>query len=407
MRVLSLFSGIGGFELACEMAGMTVVGQVEIDPYCRKVLEKHWTGVKRLENIFDVRGDEFGPVDLIVAGVPCQPASCAGKRRGTEDDRWLWGEALRIVKSISPAWCLFENPTGILSLQGGVPFENIIVGLEDEGYEVQPLIIPASGVGAPHRRERVFIVAYSEGLSERPGLCQGEQAEQRRRRSGYSGSEDDVADTEGVYAQGFRNGQGQGQFGGGRWWAVEPDVGRGFNGIPSWLERHIGRGMSYAESRRSVEVLRELWNPIISKTLWGAIGGFDRLQKAEILFSLVREYQKSPDEARLLMESEEALKGFVRGLWMQGALTGSPCRQRQKEQRAEEHSDALQVLSRLLAHNSQENWQISCWEDGIPRVSRGIESRVDRLKALGNSIVPQVAYPILKAIAEIEAHSQT
>lgn len=169
MRVLSLFSGIGGFDLACEWAGMEVVGQVEIDEYCRKVLKKHWPNVKRLNDIFEIKGDEFGTVDLIVAGVPCQPASCAGKRRGTEDDRWLWGEALRVVRTAKPMWCVFENPTGILSLQGGIPFEDILVALEAEGYEVQPFIIPASAVGAPHQRERVFIVAHSPGAQCQPG----------------------------------------------------------------------------------------------------------------------------------------------------------------------------------------------------------------------------------------------
>jgi len=181
VRVLSLFSGIGGFEIACEWVGMEIVGQVEIDPFCQKVLAKHWPHVKRMGDIKQVRGDEFGAVDIIIGGVPCQPASVAGKRRGTEDDRWLWPETLRIVKAVRPRWCVFENPTGILSLQGGVPFDNILSEMEREGYEVGAFSIPACAVGAPHRRERIFIVGYSGKcrLSGKPRRGTGEKLEDR------------------------------------------------------------------------------------------------------------------------------------------------------------------------------------------------------------------------------------
>lgn len=158
MKVGSLFTGIGGFDLGLERAGMEIVWQVEIDKFCNKVLEKHWPNVKRYGDIKNV-GREFEPVDLICGGPPCQPASCAGKRRGTEDDRWLWDETLRVTSIIKPKWCLFENPTGILSLQGGVPFENVLLKLESQGYAVQTFIIPACALNAPHRRDRVWIVA--------------------------------------------------------------------------------------------------------------------------------------------------------------------------------------------------------------------------------------------------------
>jgi DNA (cytosine-5)-methyltransferase 1 len=226
LRVLSLFSGIGGFEIACEWAGMEIVGQVEIEPFCQKVLAKHWPHVKRMGDIKQVRGDEFGAVDIIIGGVPCQPASVAGKRRGTEDDRWLWPEAIRIVRVVRPRWCVFENPPGILSLQGGVPFDDILSEMEREGYEVGAYSIPACSVGAPHKRERVFIVGYSckiglprksrwrageeskdgylqlergivadtEEYRQWPGLCQNEQV-WRWGRFGDKCSADVVADT--------------------------------------------------------------------------------------------------------------------------------------------------------------------------------------------------------------------
>jgi len=161
MKFLSLFAGIGGFDLGLERAGMKCVGQVEINKFCQKVLEKHWPDVKRIGDIHDVRGDEFGAADLVCGGVPCQPASCAGQRKGTGDDRWLWPEAFRIVRAVKPDWCLFENVRGLLTLEDGVVFENLLLELEGIGYETLPLIIPACAVGAQHRRDRVWIIAHA------------------------------------------------------------------------------------------------------------------------------------------------------------------------------------------------------------------------------------------------------
>lgn len=162
LRVLSLFSGIGGFDLACGWAGMEIVGQVEIDPFCNKVLAKHWPNVKRMEDIKNVKGKEFGQIDLICGGPPCQPASVAGKQRGKADDRWLWPEAIRLLSTIQPTWAVFENPTGLLSLERSVVFRLLLSEMENEGYEVWSVIIPACSVKAPHQRDRIWIIGYSE-----------------------------------------------------------------------------------------------------------------------------------------------------------------------------------------------------------------------------------------------------
>ena len=167
MRVLSLFSGIGGFDLAAEWAGCEVVGQVEIDPFCNRVLAKHWPDVKRMEDIKDVKGTEFGTVDLICGGFPCQPFSCAGKRKGKDDSRHLWPEMCRVIREAQPEWVLAENVSGLLSQDGGLVFEHVLTDLEDAGYETLPLVIPACGVGAPHRRDRVWIVAHSKANGNR------------------------------------------------------------------------------------------------------------------------------------------------------------------------------------------------------------------------------------------------
>lgn len=164
MNFVSLFSGVGGFEAGLEWSGMRCVGQVEISDYRSKILAQHWPDVKRVRDIHDVNGTEFGTVDLICGGPPCQPASMAGKRKGTADDRWLWPEVIRLVGIIKPRWVFFENPCGILSLQGGVPFDNALSALENAGYanfgeKIVPVIIGAASVEAPHERYRVWIIA--------------------------------------------------------------------------------------------------------------------------------------------------------------------------------------------------------------------------------------------------------
>src|SRR5574343_393433 len=161
----SLFAGIGGFDLGLERAGMVCKWQVEIDEFCRRVLTKHWSDVPKFGDIRDCGKHNLEAVDVICGGPPCQPASIAGKRRGEEDDRWLWPEAIRIVGELHPTWCVFENPPGIITLLGGMVFEKTLTMLESEGYEiVPPLVIPACAIGAAHRRDRVFILAYATSL---------------------------------------------------------------------------------------------------------------------------------------------------------------------------------------------------------------------------------------------------
>lgn len=175
MTVGSLFSGIGGFDLGLERAGMTIKWQVEIDDFCNKVLEKHWPDVKRYRDIKELRGDELEPVDLICGGFPCQPFSAAGKRRSKEDDRYLWPEMLRVIRAVRPNWIIGENVAGIVSLA----LDDVLSDLENEGYSCQSFIIPACAVNAPHRRDRVWIIAHRN--SERQLQQEGTLEEQRRR----------------------------------------------------------------------------------------------------------------------------------------------------------------------------------------------------------------------------------
>lgn len=158
LTMLDLFSGIGGFSLAAEWTGrIRTVAFCEIEPFCQKVLKKHWPDVPIFSDIKELRGEDIGTVDILTGGFPCQPFSCAGKQRGKEDDRYLWKEMFRLIKETKPTYIVGENVPGIINLA----LEDCFLDLEAEGYEVQSLIIPACAVNAPHRRDRVWIVAYS------------------------------------------------------------------------------------------------------------------------------------------------------------------------------------------------------------------------------------------------------
>ncbi len=163
MRHASLFSGIGGFDLAAEWMGWENVFQLEIDPFCTKVLEKNFPNTKRYGDIkkFDP-SNYIGRIDILTGGFPCQPFSQAGTRLGTEDNRHLWPEMLRVIRIIKPQWVVAENVPGLLNIDDGMVFEQICVDLENEGYEVQTIIIPACAINAPHRRDRVWVIANSK-----------------------------------------------------------------------------------------------------------------------------------------------------------------------------------------------------------------------------------------------------
>jgi DNA-cytosine methyltransferase len=158
----SLFTGIGGFDLAASWVGWQNVFQCEIDPFCQNVLKYQFP---QCDLFSDIRTSNFnkyhGKIDIISGGFPCQPFSLAGKRKGTNDDRYLWAEMLRVIREVQPRWVVAENVCGLLSMQSGMVFERVCADLENAGYAVQPFVIPACAVGAPHRRDRVWIVARS------------------------------------------------------------------------------------------------------------------------------------------------------------------------------------------------------------------------------------------------------
>ena len=162
LRTLDLFSGIGGFSLGLESTGFfETIGFVEKDKFCQKVLKKHWSNINIEEDIRNVKGEKY-QADVVTGGFPCQPFSVAGKRKSTADDRYLWDEMLRVIRETKPRWVIGENVEGIVNINEGMVLRQVLNDLENEGFKSQCIIIPASGIGAWHQRKRIWILGYSE-----------------------------------------------------------------------------------------------------------------------------------------------------------------------------------------------------------------------------------------------------
>jgi DNA (cytosine-5)-methyltransferase 1 len=181
MKHLGLFEGIGGFSLAARWMGWETVAWVEIDKFCQQVLKKNFPEAKGYGDIKEFDGTQYrGAVDIITGGFPCQPFSSAGKRKGKEDDRYLWPQMLRVIREVQPAYIVGENVYGLVNWSKGLVFEQVCADLENEGYQVQPVILPACAVDAPHRRDRIWFVAYSQGNDDRRAERELHQANGRQ-----------------------------------------------------------------------------------------------------------------------------------------------------------------------------------------------------------------------------------
>ncbi len=210
LRVLDLFSGIGGFSLGLERTGgFETVAFCEIEEFPRRVLAKHWPGVPIFEDVRELRGEDVGPVDVVCGGFPCQPWSNAGKQGGTEDDRDLWPAMLRVIADIRPRWVIGENVGGFVSNPLGL--DRSLSDLEAEGYSVRAFVIPACAVGAPHRRDRCWIVAHNDS------------GKRQRERPSFMGLD--------------AGANGWDDIGGLQHWFPEPDVGRVAHGVPKRVDR--------------------------------------------------------------------------------------------------------------------------------------------------------------------------
>jgi len=260
IKILDLFSGIGGFSLGLERTGhFKTTAFCEIDKFCKLILDKHWKGTKIYDNVKEITkerleadGIEFP--DIITGGFPCQSFSVAGKQKGTSDSRYLWPEMFRIIKIFKPRYVIGENVRGIVNIENGMVFETVCSNLEDEGYEVQPFLIPAASVGAPHRRERIWFIA-SLANAESIGTGESREFNQEERSEGsgstqLDGSSSNDANTNSTRSQGFwgehelRDGKEEEQTSRDGWWLVEPNVGRVAHGVSGRVHRLKALGNS-------------------------------------------------------------------------------------------------------------------------------------------------------------------
>ncbi len=402
---LSLFSGIGGLDMAAEWAGMETIGQCEWAEYPARVLEKHWPDIPRWKDIRTLTKESFyertgrRTVDVISGGFPCQPFSVAGKQRGKEDDRYLWPEMVRVIKELRPTWVVGENVAGIVRMA----LPDILSELEGCGYRTRTFLIPACAVGARHRRYRVAIVGYSEhdGLSAatiRRSVGETSTREPEREiPSGESEGAGEPRDSETV----------------GRTKKLE-DTGGGGCGEPKDVCKQQGR----AEPERSGKDMANTYGAGLQteragKQAAGAAGAGGDVAHAESFGErglLVRAETKKP---RPISGSEDAQH-------TDNAETSRHreyCREIHKKPESERFgfsgcaagtaqsglggvADGLPgrvdgSLDFIIDHY----WDV---EPDIPRIAEGVPNRVCRLKALGNAVVPQQFYPIFKAIAEVE-----
>ena len=355
LSLLSLCSGIGGIDYVwSHLLKQEIAGQIENDPYCQAVLQKQWPDVMKRSDIREVRGDEFGAIDLVAGGIPCQPFSVSGQRRGTDDDRHLWPAALPIIERCRPTWVLIENVAGFISLA----LDLVQTDLERAGYTTQAYVLPACAVGAPHIRERVFIVAHATGW--RRGAWRTQLTGQHRSGLADGNGPPRVADS-----CCSRCGQ----------WTHQSKCESQCNGTSDTCDDGTQGCMAHSNRQRQQECNTSSWsNPS---------GLVTRCADSDVAHT---DGQRGP----LPTAGRDATKQIVE--------CTSPG---QSQPRMGRDPDGL--ACRLDSHRwpSPPNKAQEEWEP--PRtIAHKLKHRASRLKALGNAVVPQQVYPILKAIVEIE-----
>ena len=486
LTVLDTFSGIGGFSLGLERTGgFRTVAFCEIDPFCRRVLARHWPDVPCFEDITRLRGADIGPVDVICGGFPCQPWSVAGQRRGAEDDRHLWPQMARLVSEIRPAWVIGENVAGFIRLG----LDQSISDLEALGYTCRPFVVPACAVGAPHRRDRVWIVAHAK-VRERHDVATsiargGEEIRRAERSSGGCHSNAADADLQGLsidprfardHVEKFPavvgNHRASGQTRASAH-AMREQCGqrgsRGACGVPSWNEGLPRENAAHADVRRCGtrcgdpggqestgledrhDVERCGWRPrtaaesSLGQRPYGVpttLDG-DRLD-AEAINSDAKEdmsvlrgsahAQEIQRQTRrpLQIHAQEVLRQEMHGLGIcqrcaieQGCISlegkenavhllrimwgyeqsaRPPHRRRSEKQLTRQYPDLVRQLSYFAPPPCSACWASGGWANGLSPLVSSCDRRVDRLRALGNAVVPQIPEMIGRAIlASIEA----
>ena len=433
MKHLDLFSGIGGFAYAVDQVWENAEHTfVENDAFCQKVLKKHWPNSEIYGDIrqfiTDTRCEyayhkenkqklesersseqsfkqprDMGRVDLLTGGFPCQPFSQAGRRKGTADNRYLWPEMFRVIQLTKPTWVIAENVRGLVTWNEGMVLEQVCADLESEGYEVQPFINPAVAVNAPHRRDRVWIVANRAKLYEerserqRGSRRQPEEAFGNRdsnaqnpiskRSGGRMESNGQILERQSTEVKNERPSWEE------NWLEVATELCGVFNGLSRELDEDMNDVIysKYAKIFNKItrQDLPHLWKSFQSEEFQRTIGRFNTLQHKDYLFTVLWQYSfRTKEQDYLPFESKEVQDAYLRNVWNKKETGCSSSGWEYNEQHAEEHKDTLSQLSYEITLATEEIWK------------RYLKDRNQRLKSLGNAIVPAVAVEIMKSLAE-------
>ena len=409
LKILDLFSGLGGFSLGLERTGRyKTVAFCEIDKYCTLLLQKHWKGIKIYNDVKKItkegfEADGIESPDIITGGFPCQPFSVAGKQKGTSDDRHLWPEMFRIIKAFKPRFVIGENVPGIVNIQDGVVFETVCTDLESQGYEVQPFNIPAAAVGAPHQRKRIWIIAtLADSVSnderreisrsyEEKGRVQEEHRSKDSASGIFSGTSEIRKSNNGYEA--MENSGRTLQQGSSIREKNEDEVGKENANQHQRSSSSSESNVADSNARLSDGQKKELQSR-------GQASIFSRegedVANAKSISSDGREIGQHSEESREKRKIGIEVGG-VSSDRQKLANTDSERLERLGQSRSQfnETSSSTSSSEERQGQVGQGWWE---FEPNVGRVAHGVPGRVHRLKALGNSIVPQIAEEIGRAI---------
>ena len=422
LKVLDLFSGIGGFALGLDSTGFfETVKFVEMDKYCQKVLQKNFPNIPIEEDIKNVKGKEY-EADVITGGFPCQPFSVAGKQKGTNDNRYLWPEMLRLIREIKPEFVIGENVQGLINLQNGVVLRQVQDQLESEGFEVQCFLIPASGIGAWHQRYRVWIVGHSQhnGLLAAEKRCRdekdygGSQKGQNEtielERTSGSRDNEDVSNTN------TRLGIGENEEVQARRETVDSSSSR----------RGEEKNVSNTERQR-LEGLSEQGTTLSRENERAQFGSTNSSRSSEDVSNTIGKLQDGCSSTTRDSEAElirlECNEGWH---WNQVRSEAERCSEQDLQHRQESNTNTHgSRLKECDVPNQSEGevdssgqhvkeqhtktwWKIESDLCGVPNgISRELDKdRASRIKSLGNAIVPQMARIFGLAIKKVLKESE-
>ncbi len=376
LKVLDLFSGIGGFSLGLHSTGIfETVKFVENDKFCKKVLQARFPNIHLEEDIKDVKGQEF-EADVIVGGFPCQPMSVAGRQKGTSDNRYLWPEMFRLIKEIKPEFVIGENVQGIINIQNGMVLRQVQNDLESEGFEVQCFLIPASGIGAWHQRYRVWIV----GHSKHNGLLAAEKRIRDKKINGGTPKRQDQA-IKFKRTSGSRNNENV---------SNTTILGTGES-----RESNQKEGMETSSTTQSNSSSED-----VSNTISSLRGGRRTIgQSGED--KVWRFYPEKKEQTEYDIWSQIVGRNVISG---EADPLFPECERFEKLDISKEPEG--QTLSSRRHDENETNktwWQIESELCGVPNgISYELDKdRANRIKTLGNAIVPQIAREIGLAIKKV------